>query len=84
MALALQALVAILQTDRLRDRLIDLTGLTPDHLREGVDDPAVMAAVVGFLEGFEPDLIQISGQIGVSPEVLVKARRVLLPSQDLD
>jgi len=58
-------------------RLLDTTGLTPDQLRSGLGDPAMLAAVLRFLEAYEPDLIACAEAIETSPAELVAARRTL-------
>jgi len=76
-ALALRALAWTLgEEDRAR-RLLALTGLTADHLRAALGEPATLSAVLRFLEAHEPDLIACAGAIGSPPEALVSARREL-------
>lgn len=55
------------------DRLLALTGLTPDALREGLGDAAVLRAVLDFLANNESDLISAADAVGVSPQDLVAA-----------
>ncbi|WP_404829126.1 DUF3572 domain-containing protein [Allosphingosinicella flava] len=74
---ALSALAWILAEDSRAQRLIALTGLTPDDLRLRLSNPAVLAAVLGFLEAHEPDLIACAAATGVTPADLVAARRSL-------
>jgi hypothetical protein len=71
--LALGALGWLLQSETRADRLLALTGLTPDALRSGVGDPAVLGAVLEFLAAHEPDLVGAAEALGVSPETLVRA-----------
>lgn len=75
--IALQALVWALGEPRRAERLLDTTGLSPQSLRDGASDPAVLAAALGFLEAYEPDLIACAEELGVSPAVLVRARQAL-------
>ena len=58
-------------------RLLALTGLTPDNLRAGLTDPAVLGAVLDFIAGHEPDLILAAHELGVEPQDLVSARERL-------
>ncbi|MBU3077214.1 DUF3572 family protein [Sphingomonas quercus] len=74
---ALSALIWILSEASRARRLLDLTGLTPAELREGVDDPAVLAAVLAFLEAHEPDLVACAEALDVRPQTLIAARRSL-------
>ncbi|WP_298675766.1 DUF3572 domain-containing protein [uncultured Sphingomonas sp.] len=76
-ALALHALVWTLEEPRRAERLIALTGLSPEDLRARIGDPVVLGACLAFLEGHEPDLIACAAAIGVTPERLVAVRRAL-------
>jgi adenine/guanine phosphoribosyltransferase-like PRPP-binding protein len=76
-ALALQALVWTLAEPARATRLLDMTGLTPDDLRTRADDPAVLSAVLGFLEAYEPDLIACADGLGVTPAAIVAAHGAL-------
>ena len=58
-------------------RLLDLTGLSPDDLRARAGEPAMLAAVLGFLEAHEPDLVACAAALGVKPEALIAAQRRL-------
>ncbi|ATE63257.1 DUF3572 domain-containing protein [Rhizorhabdus dicambivorans] len=62
-------------------RLLDLTGLTPEALRAGAGDASVLAALLDFLAGHEPDLIACAEAIGLAPTELVRARDVLQPDR---
>lgn len=75
--LALLALGWALQDEKRAERLLSLTGLTPDILRGAVSDRQTQAAILRFLENYEPDLIACSVAIDASPEALVAARREL-------
>ena len=44
-------------------------------MRARAADPALLAALIRFLEAHEPDLLAVSEELGVTPEVLVQARR---------
>ena len=79
-SLALQALVWILSDQDRAERLIAVTGLDPDDLRARAGEPAVLSAVLGFLENYEPDLIACAESLGVTPEALVRARAAIDPS----
>lgn len=72
--LALAALAATLSDERRAQRFVDLTGIGTDELRNRLDDPALLGAVLRFLEAHEPDLIAIAKEVGVPPLDLVEAR----------
>ncbi|MDX5983480.1 DUF3572 domain-containing protein [Sphingomonas echinoides] len=75
--LALRALVWTLGEPDRALRLLDVTGMTPADLRTRAGEPAVLSAVLGFLESYEPDLIACAGGIGERPEAIVAARAAL-------
>jgi Protein of unknown function (DUF3572) len=76
-ALALQALIWTLGDASRADRLLSLTGLTPDDLRARAGDPSVLAATLGFLEAHEPDLVACADSLDTAPAALVRARAAL-------
>lgn len=76
-ALGLRALAWTLGDAGRAERLLALTGLMPDDLRARADAPAVLAAVLGFLESHEPDLIACAEALSVRPVALVTARAAL-------
>jgi hypothetical protein len=75
--LGLAALAATLGDERCAKRFIDLTGIGTDELRNRAAEPALLAGLIRFLEAHEPDLLAIAEELGVSPAVLVQARREL-------
>lgn len=74
---ALSALAWTLSEDARAQRLLALTGLDGDSLRMRATDPAVLSALVGFLEAHQPDLIACANAIGRSPADLVRAGEML-------
>jgi hypothetical protein len=75
--LALGALVWVLGDDDRAGRLLTLTGLTGDDLRERLGERPVLAAVLDYLCAYEPDLVAAADHLGVSPRVLADAGRAL-------
>lgn len=75
--LALGALGWVLAEEARAERLLALTGLTPESLRARVQERGFLAAVLRFLEAHEPDLIACAGALGISPIALVAARQEL-------
>ncbi|MEA3041734.1 MAG: hypothetical protein QOC65_1223 [Sphingomonadales bacterium] len=76
-ALALAALGWTLADGARAERLLALTGLTPEDLRAGLGEPATLAAILRFLEAHEPDLVACAEALAVAPSALVAARREL-------
>ena len=75
--LALGALGWVLADGSRAQRLLDLTGMTPDSLRGGLSDPTVLAAVLDFLCAHEPDLVAAADHLGCAPATLAAARERL-------
>jgi hypothetical protein len=78
-ALALAALGWLLGDNARASRLLAVTGLTPEDLRARLDDPALLGAILAFLEAHEPDLLACAEAIGRPPAALVNARERLMP-----
>jgi hypothetical protein len=57
--------------------LLALTGLTPEILRDRLTDRTVLAAVLEYIAGHEPDLLLAADALNVPPEKLVQARAEL-------
>ncbi|MEH3158250.1 MAG: DUF3572 family protein [Sphingomonas taxi] len=74
---ALQALVWTIGEAARADRLLAVTGLDPADLRARAGEPAVLAAVIAYLESYEPDLIACAEALAVPPAALVAARHAL-------
>lgn len=76
-ALALHALIWALKDEARAERLLQLTGLTPDDLRRRAGTAEVQVAVLSFLEAHEPDLIACAKAVEATPLQLVQARMAL-------
>ncbi len=73
MGIALSALVWILSDEARADRLLELTGLSPDDLRGGLGQPTMLANVLGYLTQYEPDLIAFAEDEGIDPASIAPA-----------
>jgi hypothetical protein len=80
--LALQALAFIMADERLRERFIDLSGVTAADLRERLDDDTTLAAILSFLALHEPDLLACAAALLVPADQLMQAVHVLQGSYD--
>jgi hypothetical protein len=74
---ALNALAATLADQRLAERFLSLSGLTPPDLKQRAAEPKFLAEFLHFLEANEPDLLAIADRISVKPEQIVMARNLL-------
>ena len=75
--MALRALAWTLAEQARADRMLAMTGLLADDLRERAMEPAVLAAVLNFLEAYEPDLLACAEALEVKPTDLVQAREAI-------
>lgn len=75
--MALHALAWTLAEQARADRMLAMTGLLADDLRERATEPAVLAALLNFLEAYEPDLLACAEALEVKPDDLVQAREAL-------
>jgi len=70
----LRALAWVLGDHARARRFLDLTGLTPDGLRDAIGQPETLRAVLEFLCAHEPDLVAAGEALGVAPAELAAAR----------
>jgi len=75
--LALQALAFIAGDDDRLERFIGLTGIDPGALRAIASDPAGLGAVLDYLLGWEPLLLEFAEAHELQPESIAVARRKL-------
>jgi hypothetical protein len=75
--LALQALAFIAGDDDRLERFIGLTGIDPASLRDVARDPAGLGAVLDYLLGWEPLLLEFAEALELKPESVAVARRKL-------
>ena len=75
--LALQAVAWVLSDQARAERMLALTGLDPQSLRDHLTRPATLRALLDFVLDYEPDLIACSAAIGVEPAEIAAARRNL-------
>lgn len=67
----------MLADDQRAERLLSLTGLTPDVLRDNLTDRSTLSAVMEYLAGHEPDMLLAADALNVTPERLAAARAEL-------
>lgn len=74
-ALALNVVAWTVSDAGRAQRMLDITGLDPQTLRENLTKPATLRAMLDFVLDHEPDLIACARDIGVKPEDIASARR---------
>ena len=75
--LALNALVWVLGEPDRAERFLALTGLQGEDIRTRIADPALLDAVVGYLEAHEPDLVTCARTLEITPTTLLNVRGTL-------
>ena len=78
---AWQALAFLVGEEDVLQRFMDLSGVDPSDLRERVNDPAMLAGVLDFFLGFEPQLLQMCEATGLPAEAAAQARHCLFGGQ---
>ncbi|WP_305097375.1 DUF3572 family protein [Croceibacterium aestuarii] len=66
-----------MQEERRARRFLDLTGLTPEILRERIASREVQLSVLDFLCAHEPDLMAVAEAIDLPPAQVAAAREAL-------
>ncbi|RMF08085.1 MAG: DUF3572 family protein [Alphaproteobacteria bacterium] len=80
---ALRAVAFIVADEAARAGLLRMTGIGPDNLRHGLDDPAVLAGVLEFLLANEPRLLSFCRENGLDPRLPAAAHRRLTRGEGL-
>ncbi len=75
--IALQALAHVAGDPDLGPRFLDLSGLDAAGLRASAGDPALLSAVIDFLQARESDLVACAAALDIKPEQLVRAGAAL-------
>jgi hypothetical protein len=75
--LALQALAFLASDEDRLERFLGLTGIEPGSLRGLAHDPAGLGAVLDYLLGWEPLLLEFAAAEDLPPERIAQARRKL-------
>lgn len=64
------------------DRFLQLSGLSPDRLREAAREPGFLVGVLDYVLGGDRSLEAFQAARGVSPETVAAARMSLQPHDD--
>ena len=75
--IAIQALGHVAADEALLSRFMAVTGVEPGDLRAMAEERAFLTAVLDFLAGHEPDLVDFAEAIGRPPEKVIEARHRL-------
>ncbi len=75
--LAISALAFIASDQKRLDRFLALTGLQPETIRAGAQQPDFLRGVLQQIVSWEPWLIEFAQQAEVSPEDVIRAAELL-------
>jgi hypothetical protein len=75
--LAIQVLTFLAEDELRLERFLQLTGITPGALRDGVREPAILAALLDHLLSDESLLLTFAANSGTDPADIARARRIL-------
>lgn len=75
--LALRVLAWLAADPERIERFLSLTGVAPGELAGRAQDPVLLAAIIDFLMGHEPDLVACAEALEVAPESFALARSLL-------
>jgi hypothetical protein len=75
--LALNALAWVIGEPEMGSRFLAISGLDPADLRAAVESRALLAGVLAFLLAHEPSLIACAQALGVPPDRISQAHRLL-------
>ena len=81
--LALRLIGWIVSDATRAERMLALTGLTPQDLRESLGNRGTLSALMDFVINHEPDLIACADALEVRPADLVAARERIAPRNDV-
>ena len=76
-ALALRVVGWTVSEQGRAERVLALTGLDPQTLRQSLTQPSTLRAMLDFVLDHEPDLFACADALGVKPEAIAAARRSL-------
>lgn len=73
----LQVVGWIVSDQRRAERMLAMTGLSADGLREAIGNPAQLGAILDFLLDYEPELLSCADALGMKPQDIAAARERL-------
>lgn len=78
---ALNAFSFLAQDDERLTRFLETTGLRPETIRQAVETPGFLAAVLDYVASDEPLLLDLAKALATKPERIMEARHTLSPSE---
>lgn len=80
--IALQALAFIAKDDELLAQFLSLSGFAPQELKSRFRDPDFLGGVLDMILGDDTVLLAFCNTVSLSPDTLVRARRMLPGGQN--
>ena len=82
--IAVKALTLLTRDPERLARFLAITGLGPGTIRAAAGSPGFLRAVLDHVAGNEDLLITLASEMGISPETIGEARRVLAGPGDIE
>ena len=82
--IAVKALTLLTRDPERLARFLAITGLGPGTIRAAAGSPGFLRAVLDHVAGNEDLLINLASEMGISPETIGEARRVLAGPGDIE
>ncbi|MGQ7792942.1 DUF3572 family protein [Faunimonas sp. B44] len=79
--IAVAAFGYIASDERLRDRFLAVSGLTPEGIRSAAREDGFLAGVLAFLMEHEPSLLAFAESSGLAPSAIAAAAARLAPTR---
>lgn len=75
--MALQAVAFLFEDPVSTERFLQESGITPDELKAGLNEPAMLSAICAFLLGQDAQILDFCRRYGYRPEDVHAARHLL-------
>ena len=82
--IAVKALTLLTRDQERLARFLALTGLGPDTIRAAAGSPGFLRAVLDHIDGHEDLLVSLADEMGIRPETITEARRLLAGAGEAD
>jgi hypothetical protein len=79
--IAVKGLTLLVSDPERLARFLALTGLGPENIRAAAGSPEFLLAVLDHIAHDEELLVELAREIGLRPETIVEARRLLAPPE---
>ena len=79
--IALEAFTALSNHGGRLARFMNISGLTPETIRDAAGEPTFLAGILDYVASDESLLLELAREMDVKPERIMEARSALSPSE---